>query len=146
MPRVPCAAATAALVIVLGCQGKAPEPATTDARQPVPLPMEAQDAVRAEMNTMLKSLNEILGALPRRDTAAIRAAAVASGLAAAADPALEPLLPEQFLSMGTATHRGFDAIASSVAAGAPAESTLVQLGGVTQGCVACHATYRLASP
>jgi hypothetical protein len=97
------------------------------------------------MNTMLTSLNRILTALPQHDTATIRQAAAASGLATAADPALEKLLPEQFLTWGVQTHRGFDGVAASVAAGHALDTVLVQLGGITQTCVACHATYRLAA-
>lgn len=134
------------LALLLACKGAPPEAMSADARQPVRLPVEAQDAVRAEMNTMLTSLNRILAALPRQDTAAIRQAAVASGVATAADPALEKLLPEQFLTWGLQTHRAFDALAGSVAAGFIFDTTLVQLGALTQTCVTCHATYRLGPP
>lgn len=132
-------------LVVVGCSGRPPAATTADRRQAIALPIEAQDAVRAEMNTMLMSLNRILTALPRQDTTAIREAAAASGLAKAADPTLEHLLPQQFLTWGTATHRGFDGLAASIAAGAPRDTTIAQLGAILQTCVTCHATYRLAA-
>lgn len=130
--------------LLIACKETTPPAADATGRQPIVLPAEAQDAVRAEMNTMLASLNQILSALPHRDTATIRQAAAASGLATAADPALEKLLPEQFMTWGTQTHRGFDGVAASVSAGQTLDSVVVQLGPITQTCVACHATYRLA--
>jgi hypothetical protein len=133
------------LALLPACKGTAPHVPAADGRQPIVLPAEAQEAVRAEMNTMLTSLNRILVALPRQDTAAIRQAAAASGLATAADPALEKLLPEQFLTWGMETHQGFDELNASVAAGHALDTVLVQLGAITRTCVACHATYRLAT-
>lgn len=127
------------------CKRPTPVVKTTDPRQPLALPVEAQDAVRAEMNGMLTSIHRIVLALPQGDTAAIRAAAGAAGLATAADPALEKLLPEQFLTWGTHTHQGFDALAASVSAGYERDSVLAHLGRITQMCVTCHASYRLGS-
>src|SRR5512143_3295842 len=107
-PRALQAILASLLVLGLACKGETPEVPTADARRPIALPPEAQDAVRAEMNGMLTSLSRILVALPRQDTATIRQAASASGIATAADPTLEKLLPEQFLTWGTQTHGGFD--------------------------------------
>jgi hypothetical protein len=59
-------------------------------------------------------------------------------------PALEELLPEQFLTWGVATHRQFDDLAAATARGVAADTTLAQLGRITQLCVTCHATYRIA--
>lgn len=131
------------LLILVGCR-PAPAPvATLDRRTPVPLPAEAVQAVRVEMRTMLSSLHEFQAGLATRDTARMRRAAVASGLAAAADPGLEPLLPEEFLRIGVATHAQFDTLALAVQAGAPTDSLLRRLPGLTVNCVTCHATYRL---
>lgn len=128
------------------CTRPAAEAGTTDTRQPLSLPAEAQDAVRAEMNGMLRSLNRILLSVPQGDTAAIRTAAHAAGLANAADPALEKLLPEQFLTWGTETHEGFDALAGSVGTSYDPDTVVAQLGRITQLCVTCHAVYRLGPP
>lgn len=143
--RAPTAIAATIVALSLGCKGQATTATAADTRQPLALPIEAQDAVRAEMNGMLTSINRILVALPRQDTASIRQAAAASGLATAADPLLEKLLPEQFLTWGTQTHQGFDELAASVATTYAPDSVLLRLGAITQRCVTCHATYRLAT-
>jgi hypothetical protein len=130
---------------ILGCTSKAPE-ASVDQRAAVVLPAEAAAAVRAEMRTMLGSLNAVLIAVAGSDTATIREAAQASGLAAAADPALEPLLPAPFLVLATATHRQFDSLALAASAGISADSVIRRLGTLTANCVACHAAFRLATP
>lgn len=132
-------------VVLLGaiaCRGGEPA-ATADSRTPLPVPAEAASAVRAEMRTMLSSLQAILVALPARDTTAVRVAATAAGMAAAADAALESLLPEPFLHLGVATHQGFDSLAVSATRGLPTDSIVARLGRVTANCIACHGQYRL---
>jgi cytochrome c556 len=145
MTITPSRVATALLlVLAAACQRPAPEPATADRRQAITLPPEARDAVLTEMRTMLGSLNGIVTGLANQDSAAIHQAAALSGLANAADPALEELLPEQFLTWGVATHRQFDDLAAATTRGVAADTTLAQLGRITQLCVTCHATYRIA--
>lgn len=118
-----------------------PTVASTDGRTAIQLPVQARDAVLAEMRMMLGSVQGVLDAAARSDTAAIRAAAKASGLAMAADPALAEVLPPEFLQSGMATHQAFDSLAATASAGAgPA---VVRLARIASGCVACHATYRL---
>jgi hypothetical protein len=128
---------------VFGCQGVPPAPKSLDTRTPVALPPEAVEAVRLEMRTMLTSVDALHRALATQDTALARRAAVASGLAAAADPALEPLLPAEFLRLGIATHSAFDSLAVSLSARAPIDTMLTRLSRITSNCVACHAIYRL---
>ena len=130
-----------ALLAVAACRTR--EPQGTDTRTAIPLPVEARDAVLAEMRTMLGSLNGILAAATGADTAAIRRAALASGTAGAADPTLERLLPEPFLQMGMSTHAQFDSIASGAAGPAAADSAVARLARLTGNCVSCHAQYRL---
>ena len=137
-PRILCLLAGA----TLGCKAKPPE-AGVDQRTAIVVPAEAAAAVRAEMRTMLGSLNAVLVAISASDTATMRDAAQASGLAAAADPALEPLLPAPFLVLATATHRQFDSLALAVTAGITADSVIRRLGTLTANCVACHAAFRL---
>jgi cytochrome c556 len=112
-------------------------------RQDAELP--SADAIRAEMRTMLGSLNGLLEAAARGDTVAMREAATRSGLANAADPALEKLLPEEFLTLGMGTHRQFDELAAALKRGLPADSVFSRLGGITASCVACHSAYRLTA-
>lgn len=139
----PRAAAALVLVLACACQRQIPEPPAGDSRQTISLPPEAREAVLNEMRTMLGSLNGIIGGLAGQDSAAIREAAAASGLATAADPALEKLLPEQFLTWGVETHRRFDALAAAASMGVTADTVLAHLGRITQLCVSCHATYRV---
>jgi hypothetical protein len=92
---------------------------------------------------MLASLHHILRAGLVGDTAAMREAATRSGLATAADPALEKLLPEGFLELGVDTHQEFDDLASALATGLPRDSITGRLVRITGNCVSCHASYGL---
>lgn len=114
---------------------------SADGRTAVRLPIEGQDAVRAEMRLMLSSVQGVLDGVVKSDTAAIRRAAAASGVATAADPALEGVLPEGFMQYGMATHLAFDSLAANASAGPAA--AIAGLAAITGTCVACHATYRL---
>lgn len=131
------------LLLLAGCRPAHAPVASLDQRTPVPLPAEAVQAVRVEMRTMLSSLHDFQAGLATHDTARMRRAVIASGLAAAADPALEPLLPAEFLRLGVATHSQFDTLALAMTAGASVDSLLRRLPLVTANCVTCHATYRL---
>lgn len=132
------------LVLSTACSARSDEGGGTDTRTPLVVPADAADAVRAEMRTMLGSLHSLLTAMPLGDTAVMRQAASAAGMAAAADTALEHLLPEQFLVLGMTTHRQFDSLAAAIVRGIPADSVAAHLGLLTANCVTCHATYRLA--
>jgi len=114
---------------------------SADSRTPIQLPVEARDAVLAEMRLMLGSVQGVIDGVARQDTAAIRTAAAASGLVMAADPALEQVLPQSFLLMGMATHQAFDSLAANASAGPAA--AVQRLADITGRCVACHAVYRL---
>lgn len=133
------------LLLVLACGGpaRAPGSRSADRREATAVPLKVSEAVRSEMRTMLGSLHRILTASVAGDTAAMRAAATRSGLATAADPALEKLLPEGFVQLGIATHRQFDDLAVAIAAGAPRDSTDARLARLTGHCVSCHESYRL---
>ncbi|HSD30642.1 MAG TPA: hypothetical protein VLB49_01945 [Gemmatimonadales bacterium] len=144
MTRTTLAIATAfgaALLTVPACRRKAVQGG--DTRTAVLVPVEARDAILAEMRTMLGSMNGILNSVVSGDTASIRSAASASGTAMAADPALEQILPEQFLRMGMNTHQQFDSLAAAIGAGAPRDTAIARLARLTGNCVSCHAQYRL---
>lgn len=132
--------------MLVACGDQSRTQPTKDTRTALHLAPPAQDAVLTEMRTMLGSLNGILTGLASADTAAMRRAASASGLATAADPTLEKILPEQFLQMGTATHQQFDSLAVVVGAGVPGDTIVARLGRLTAACVACHSVYRLSRP
>ena len=127
------------LIALAACADRSPM--SRDPRTAIELPVEARDAVMLEMRTMLGSVNGILIGQAKGDTAAVRQAALASGTAAAADPALERFLPEAWLKLAMSTHQGFDELAGSpVKSG---DSVTARLARVTGNCVACHAAYRL---
>lgn len=117
----------------------------TDMRQRITLPAAGRDKVLAEMRFMLDSINKILQALVANDLPAIEKAARASGMASAADvdPQVEKLLPLAFLTLGTQTHKGFDALADRMKARGTREDAIKGLAGLTVNCVACHAAYRI---
>lgn len=133
------------VLLGLGCveRPRAPAQPGADGRQVTHVPLEARDAVRAEMRTMLGSVHDILKASMEGDTTAMREAATRSGLATAADPALEKLLPEGFLQLGVNTHQQFDELARALASGMPRDSVVGRLTRITGNCVSCHATYQL---
>lgn len=131
--------AAAAAGLAAGCGGR--EAGSLDARTAVPLSAEQRNAVLTEMRTMLASVNGVLGAAVRSDSAGIRAAARASGTAAAADPPLEKLLPAAWLQLAMQTHRGFDGLAE--VSGGGRDTVVAHLGTITTACVSCHAMYRL---
>jgi len=126
----------------VGCAGGR-EAASLDSRTPVQLTAEQRNAVLVEMRTMLASVSGVVGATARSDSAGIRSAALASGTAAAADPALEKLLPEAWLQMATRTHAGFDSLAAAAAKGC--DTVVARLAALSTNCVSCHAMYRLAT-
>jgi hypothetical protein len=101
--------------------------------------------VLGEMRRMLESVNAILQGLVAGDPAAIEAAARASGMVMAVDvdPRLMSALPAPFRELGMQTHRGFDALADRMKGGGTPQDALRGLAQVTNGCVACHAIYRL---
>ena len=80
---------------------------------------------------------------PARDTAAMRQAALAAGMAAAADTAHEDALPHAFVELGVATHLQFDSLGAAIGAGLSPDSAIARLGPITANCVSCHKTYRL---
>ena len=133
-------AAVVAAALALGCVDR--EPGSPDPRTAVRLSAEQRNAVLVEMRTMVVSVSSVLGAVARSDSEGIRSGAHASGTAAAADPALEKLLPAQWLQLAMATHHGFDSLAA--AAGKGRDTVVARLGATTANCVSCHAIYRLA--
>jgi hypothetical protein len=133
------------LASALACveRPQAPLGAGADRRQVTAVPLEVREAVRTEMRTMLGSLHGILMASTTGDTAAMHQGAIRSGLATAADPALEKFLPEEFLQLGIGTHRQFDELAAGIASGIPRDSVVARLARITASCVSCHESYRL---
>ena len=121
--------------------------ATKDPRTAVALPAEGQQAVLKEMRQMLGAIGGALSAAARADTAAALAALAPAGSAAAADPALEALLPASWKELAERTHGGFDSLSTAVrlARSSPAlkDTVLAGVARITASCTACHDTYRL---
>ena len=118
-----------------------------DPRTPVILPAEAQQAVLREMRQLLGALAGGLAAAARGDTPALIAALAPAGSAAAADPALEELLPPGWKELAERTHSEFDSLTAAVrrthGPQALKDTVLVRLARLSGGCTSCHETYRV---
>jgi cytochrome c556 len=143
----------AALFTALGCKGGPREPpavaagTSIDPRTAVVLPADDQQAVLREMRQMLGAVGGVMAAAARGDTAALLAAVAPAGSAAAADPAIEALLPTAWKELAERTHGGFDSLAAAVRQthGRPAlkDTVLVRLAQLSGSCTACHETFRV---
>jgi cytochrome c556 len=138
---------------VLGCSGASREPApaapdtTLDKRTAVALPADGQQAVLHEMRQLLSAMGGAMAAAAQNDTTALLAALLPAGSAAAADPAIEEMLPAEWKELAERTHGAFDslAVAARRARGPQAlkDTVLVRLAQVSGSCTACHDMYRV---
>lgn len=145
--------AVVALAAVVGCDGVPREPATghiqasLDPRRAVVLPADGQQAVLGEMRQMLGAMGGAMAGAARGDTAALLAALAPAGSAAAADPALEALLPPEWKELAERTHGGFDSLAAAVRRShgttALRDTVLLRLAQLVGTCTACHETFRV---
>ena len=153
-PRRPAPVPLALTMVLalLACQSPqtgrdASPPASSDPRTPVALPADGQQAVLREMRQMLAAIGGALSAAAREDTAAVLAALVPAGSAAAADPALEAMLPANWKELAERTHGGFDSLAAAVrrvGSGQGLKDTmLVGVARISGSCTACHETFRV---
>ncbi|TXH73957.1 hypothetical protein [Thiobacillus sp.] len=119
-----------------------------DNRQVVLLTAEERSIVAAEMRQMLASVQGVTDGLSRGDMQAVIAAASESGMAMMQNlpSPIRMKFPAPFSQMGLATHRAFDQIAQEAKTIKDPAPVLKQLSGGIQNCIACHATYRFASP
>ena len=122
-------------------------PITEDPRTPVVLPADAQQAVLREMRQMLAAIGGAMSAAAREDTGAVLAALAPAGSAAAADPAIEALLPATWKELAERTHGGFDSLTASVRRARTGsmlkDTVLVGIARVSGSCTACHETFRI---
>ncbi|MEO8479050.1 MAG: hypothetical protein ABI542_05395 [Gemmatimonadota bacterium] len=116
-----------------------------DVRTAIALPVQGRHLILTEMRGMLTSVQGYVAAAARGDTSGMRAAAQASGMAAARDldPAMQQRLPAEFLRLGMSTHAAWDSLAMDVGRGAPGGQALGRLGTIMSNCVACHAQFRI---
>lgn len=121
--------------------------ADPDERIALALPPMGRNLVLSEMRVMLTSVQEFVAAAARNDTAAMRTAATAAGVAAAhdLDPAMDEGLPAEFIRLGMSTHTAWDSLAMDVARGATTNQALARLGVIMSNCVACHQQFRIAT-
>ena len=131
------------IIVGLGAYLRLRSGPSVDKRQVVAVNDEERDAVLKEMRGMLTSLQGIMAGLAAHDLGQVAAAAKASGMAEAADPALEAKLPGVWMKLATAVHGQFDELAASAAAHAATDQLLGKLNVQLQSCVACHVVYRL---
>ena len=122
-------------------------PTSRDPRTAVVLPADGQQAVLREMRQMLAAIGGALSAAAREDSAAVIAALAPAGSAAAADPAIEALLPAPWKELAERTHGGFDSLSAAVRR-APTRSglkdtVLVGIARVSGSCTACHEAFRI---
>ena len=142
---------SATVLLALGaCAGGSEKSAAAPPRDPrtaVVLPAEAQQAVLHEMRQMLGAMGGAMAAAATGDTAALFASLAPASSAAAADPAIEALLPEAWKELAERTHGAFDSLVSSARRtpdrAALKDTVLVRLSRVSGSCTACHETYRL---
>jgi cytochrome c556 len=142
-----------ALSAAPGCKGGRREPPTVvaatsiDSRTAVVLPADDQQAVLREMRQMLGAVGGAMAAAAKGDTAALLAAVAPAGSAAAADPAIDSLLPTAWKELAERTHGGFDSLAAAVrrAHGRQAlkDTVLVRLARLGGSCTECHETFRV---
>jgi cytochrome c556 len=141
--------ALTALLSSLACDStpKAAENTVKDSRTPVPLPADGQQAVLREMRQMLAAIGGALSAASRQDTAAVIAALAPAGSAAAADPAIEALLPATWKELAERTHGGFDSLTAAVrrAPTGPGlkDTVLVGIARISGSCTSCHESFRV---
>lgn len=142
----------ATLFTALGCNVARQEPSTAEAasidlRTAVVLPADAQQAVLREMRQMLGAMGGAMAAAAKGDTTALFAAVAPAGSAAAADPAIESLLPTAWKELAERTHYGFDSLAAVVrqtqGRQALKDTVLVRLAQLSGSCTACHETFRV---
>ena len=126
----------------------ASSPTTKDPRTPVTLPADGQQAVLREMRQMLGAVGGALSAAAREDTGAVIAALAPAGSTAAADPALEALLPATWKELAERTHGGFDSLTAAVrrARTGPGlkDTVLVGVARISGSCTACHEAFRIS--
>jgi hypothetical protein len=121
-----------------------------DSREAIVVTAAERNYILNQMRMFVSSVQTVAAGLGAGDRAqAVEAAAARGAKRNANDPAfpatLDTKLPPQWKQLGGGMRRGFDALAQGIGAGDGTEKSLEQLGIVMTNCVACHATYRVAT-
>jgi len=118
----------------------------TDGRLAVQLKAGERDFVLAEMRAFLESVQQITQGISENNMAMISKAGRKVGTAAQQQVPgpLAAKLPLEFKKLGFNTHERFTQLALDAEQLGDKQHTLSQLSELTQNCVACHATYKIA--
>jgi hypothetical protein len=118
---------------------------SSDGRQALLLEPGERDLVLAEMRAFLTSVQSIIAAVGKKDSAKIAVEARKVGAAAqqAVPGSLAGKLPLPFKKLGFDTHRKFDMLGLDAEELEDPEHSLQQLSELMQNCVACHEAYRI---
>ena len=120
---------------------------SADRRRAVVLTADEKGMVLAEMRHILEAVHGVLTGVSAGDLPEVARSARSAGMQmeASGPPELLAKLPLDFKTLGLGLHRDFDKLADDVQAGLPKEEVITRLSGITSKCVACHATYRIAT-
>ena len=118
-----------------------------DTRREIVVPKEGKDFVMGEMRTFLEGIQMIYKGINENDPAPIIQAGLTSGTAVGkrAPQGLMSYIPQEFRSLGGATHRLFDKIALDAQEHFNADSTRVQLSQQLINCTACHKMFKFTT-
>ncbi len=116
-----------------------------DGRIAVLMSPNERNGVLGEMRGLLETVQGITAAAVDGDMAEVQALASAAGMAAPdrEDPGLLRKLPLEFKTLGLATHRSFDELATLASVTDDPLAVLGEMAGVMNNCVACHNAYRI---
>lgn len=132
-----------------GCRDQEAAPGDTqETRETIVLPEKVRQTLLLEMRQMLEALDGVLAAAVEMDRSRMAEAALSGGtrIAVDTDPSVAERLPEEFIRLGSGTHRDFDALAKEIREGASRDTVLARMSRITANCVSCHASYRVATP
>ncbi len=113
-----------------------------DKRYSILLKKEHRDFVMGEMRTFIESMQLIQEGILEGNPELLFEAGQQSGTHAKPPQELRDALPKEFLQMGMATHKLFDAIADSARINFHPELAGRQMNMLFNKCIACHSTYR----
>jgi hypothetical protein len=151
--RILLAAVSALMAAAAGAGGGLAQeagPGDRDNREAVVVTPAERNYILNQMRLFVVSVQTIAAGLGADDRAQASEAAAARGLLRNANdpdfpPTLGAKLPSQWKQLGGSMRKGFDALAATINASGAPQKSLEQLGIVMTNCVACHATYRVAT-
>ncbi|NQU57262.1 MAG: cytochrome c [Rhodospirillales bacterium] len=118
--------------------------ASDDGRTSILLSAGERDLVLTEMRGFLEAVEVITVAISEKDMVAVASSAHDVGMANArgVPASLMGKLPLDFKSLGSATHKAFDALAVEAQDMGDEQLVLSKLGNLMSNCTTCHAAFR----